>query len=282
MTSKTTFSKNQIKQFINLLTYSGGRYDLWKTPFIKTDDYYIISLLNIVDANILYLVDVWLNLGGYSLEDRGVLFENYIKQDLSSELRTKKFQYKIPKTNKFKNSKKQTEEIDIIINTKHTVIFGEIKCITYPLEPRDYSNALKRIQRGVKQIIRKTNFVLDNEEDFKSIIGEYRGKEIVKLVITNYPFFTSIMFDNVVIVDYYLLKAYVKAGQLVKMKIDFRDDTIKTSEFKKTEVFYTNEDQFSKNIRKYMENPPAVKELIDMLTIKPTKISMKEDIPQGK
>lgn len=280
LTSKTTFSVNQIKQFLDIMTYAGGRYDLWRRPFVKIDDYYIVALLNIINANILFLVDEWLNLGGYSLEDRGNLFESYVKVDIAEEIGKKNFYFNIPKQNKFYNLNGKMEEIDILINTKHTLIIGEIKCISYPLEPRDYNNALERLKRGVKQVIRKAEFIKSNSEDFEKIIGKYQNKEILKLVITNYPFFTNLKFDDVSIIDFYLLKAYVNYGQLVKMKIEFNQNKVNTSEHSKTKVFYENEDQFSKNLKYYMENSPAVQELRDMLTIKTIRITLEEDIPQ--
>lgn len=276
---KTNFSDNQIKQFLKLLTYSGGRYDLWKRPLIKVQDYYSTSILIISEANILFLVDEWLSLGGYSLEKRGKLFEEYIKQDLTEDLQEKKYNFKIANKNKFRNLAGNFEEIDLLLNTKHSLIVGEIKCITYPLEPRDYNNALERLRKGAQQIIRKSKFIQDNIREFSNDIGTIENKEIIKLVITNYPFFSGMKIDDVVIVDFFLLKAYVNTGKLVKMKVESNKGKVTTSKDHNIEVFYDNEDDFSRNIKQYMENAPSINELRELFYIESKKITFDDVKP---
>ncbi|MFH1213084.1 MAG: hypothetical protein V1681_03285 [Candidatus Neomarinimicrobiota bacterium] len=259
LTLKTVFSVPQINVFLHLLEYTNGRYDLWSKPLIRKDDYYQFLLLPIINTNMLYLVDFWFEQGGYSLDDRGLLFEKYIKQILHEELQKKGFTFNIPRTSKFVNKEGNSEQIDLIINLMHTLIIAEIKCIKFPMESRHRHNALKRLEAGAEQINRKAEFIYNNRDHFQNEIGNIEGKDILKIVITNFPIFTGLKINTVPIIDFLLLDSYVNSGRIWEEKIIYKDGI----ELNKEEInvinFYNNEDEFSKNIRECIECPPVIK-----------------------
>jgi hypothetical protein len=275
LASKTKFSNKQINEFIKLLEYSDGRYDFWKKPFIKQQNCYFFPLIAIRSPNILYLIDEWIEEGGFSLDERGRLFENYIKNTLTKELNEKKFPFKIPQRKKFSDRSGNEEEIDIILITKKSVLIAEIKCIKYPMNSRSRHYAINRLRHGAEQVNRKTSYLLANQKIFEEDIGDIENKEIVKAVITNYPILSGLKLDGVPIIDFFILDAYVNTGKLVLgAKISSDCEEFSLTKDGKIIKFYTNEDEFSANLRHYLENPPAVRTLFPLFEIKDYKISL--------
>jgi len=264
---KTVFSESHIDVFLQLLEYAGGRYDLWSKPLVRQDDYYRFLFLPIIDVNILYLVDFWLEQGGYSLDDRGLLFENHVKKTLHFELKRRGITFIIPQSDNFVNKNGNSEQIDLIINLKHTLLIAEVKCIRFPMESRHLHNALKRLEEGSNQVNRKTEFIYRNRECFRDQIGDIEGKDILKVVITNFPIFTGLKIENVPIVDFLLLESYVNTGEISDEQIIFQDGV--EQERKKTNVikFYNDEDEFSKNLRACIECPPVVEKFSHHFTL---------------
>jgi hypothetical protein len=187
--SKTKYSRIQVKQIIELFSHKEGYHNIWERPIIEFDDYLIPVMLPLLSPNSLRMTDFWLEKGGFDLDSRGVLFENYIKKVLLSTLKRKGFEVNVPSQNIFRNSKGEFEEIDLIVELKNITIIAEVKCIKYPFDPRDYHNMYSRLSEGAEQINRKIDFVQQNIKDFKS--ESYLSKPIVKLVITNLPIFSG-------------------------------------------------------------------------------------------
>ncbi len=275
LASKTKFSNKQINEFIKLLEYSNGRYDFWKKPFIKQQNCYFFPLITICSPNILYLIDEWIEEGGFSLDDRGRLFEGYIKNTLNEELNKKKFSFGISQRKKFSDRNGNEEEIDLILITKKSVLIAEVKCIKYPINSRSRHDAINRLHQGAQQVNRKTNYILANQKVFEEDIGDIKNKEIVKAVITNYPILSGLKLDGVPIIDFFILEAYINTGKLVLgAKVSSDSDKFSLSKDGKIIKFYTNEDEFSANLRHYLENPPAVRTLFPLFEIKDYKVSL--------
>jgi hypothetical protein len=279
LASKTKFSDKQINEFIKLLEYSTGRDDLWKKPFVKQQNCYLFPLIAIRNPQIIYLIDEWIEAGGLSLDYRGPLFENYIKNALTNELNKKNFFFKIPQRKKFSDRNGNKEEIDLILITKKSVLIAEVKCIKYPMNSRSRHDAINRLQKGAAQVNRKTNYLLANQKAFEEDIGDIENKEIVKAVITNYPTFSGLELEGVPIIDFFLLETYINPGQLVlKAMISSNTNTkiFSLGKDSKTIKFYANEDEFSSNLRHYLENPPAVRSLFPQFELKDCQVSLEE------
>lgn len=277
---KTTFSNKQIESFLNLLEFSDERYDLWKKPFIKDGIYYLFPILSLRNPQIIYLVDEWIKEGGFSLDDRGRFFEDYIINTLKKALNNKKFFFKIPQRKTFSNGKGNHEEIDLILITKNSILIGEIKCIKFPMDSRSRHDAINRLRDGAKQVNRKTDYILANKEDFKDDIGNIENKKIVRVVITNFPIFSGLKLDNVPIIDFFILDCYVNTGKLEVGKVSFNSEQLFQPNNHKTISFYENEDEFSDNLGEFLENPPAIRTLFPMFKIRNYKVTLANANPQ--
>jgi hypothetical protein len=269
--SKTIFNNTQISEFINLLEHTEGRYNLWKKPLIKNKDSFFIPLFAISYPQTAYLVDEWLDQGGYSLERRGFLLEEYIKKTLRDSFLCKGLNFTIPEQKQFENPNREKEEIDLILITDYTILFAEIKCIKLPTEARNRHDTLEKLQKGAKQINRKVDFIYKYSNHFEQTLGmPIKNKKVVKAVITNYPIFSGIKFFGVPIIDFYLLEGYINTGKLVLNK-NFSESS-KTLE--KTIRYYLSKDEISKNLHDYIHRPPAIYSKLPEVEIRDFKVKI--------
>ncbi len=277
LSRRSDYSGKQIKEFINVIsTRKGERINFWNTPIYRTESRECyIPLLTSVHPNILNLIDYWIDKGGIDLDTRGKLLETYLKNTLLGVIVKKGYSCKIPKISKFEVSKNRFEEIDLIIVLKTIVILAEVKCIKYPMEIRDEHNAIKRLSKGGEQIKRKSKFISENSGIFAGELGDISNKEIVEIIVTNYPCFTGLKLGGIPIVDIFALEAYFSHGKLTKMAEGIKQ----RKHFTKVvgeESFYNNEDEMNANFKFHMENPPAVEEIKPLLEINMKKMTTED------
>lgn len=263
---KLYYSKKQLNIVIALLSHEGGYYNIWQKPLISRRDNLIPLFIPAISPNLLRLIDYWLETGGFDLESRGNIFEKHIKSVLTYETKKKGYFINIPTINVFRNQKDEFEEIDLVIEFKSKIIVAEIKCIKFPFEPRDFHNMLKRLKDGATQAKRKTKFLKDNFSEFSE---HFHGdtKEIIPLVITNYPIYSGLKIENTPIIDYYLLEHYIVQGAFNKTPVRYDGKTIHKSNIHDEIIYYNNEDQFSNNLKDFLIDPIPVRELRSKIVI---------------
>lgn len=274
LSQRTTYTTKQINQFLELLcNKKDKRINFWDYPFIAQDDTYFFPLITIIHPINLVLTDRWLEDSGFNLDERGIYLEKYIKKIIEKELTIKNFEFSIPEESIYKLPNNKFEEIDLIVNLKYICIIAEVKCIKFSLESRDEHNALKRLRDGAEQVIRKSKFISDNKKYFQKSIGNLEGKEIVNLVITNYPSYTGYQFNKIPLVDFFLLDAYINSGVLVNRRFSRINEKVLKDEIISERKFYNNEKEFCLNLKKHMEQSPTINLLKQQLEIRHNKMS---------
>jgi hypothetical protein len=256
----TRYSKSQIESYLSLVEsdFNGeSRMNFWEKPLIKVKEVYYFALPALLHPNYLQLIDAWLENAQFSLDLRGAALEIFVKDNLENKLKSKG-NFTIPKDNVFSINKKNSEEIDLLISFDNVIILGEIKNIKFPMEARDYHNALKRLTEGVGQIIRKRDFILKNNDKFSDSLNGIEGKEILCVVITNYTHFTGISIDGVPIIDYMAFQNYMDEGVITNKKSTFEDDgRVITEEIEKIYLWKDN-NEFFRNLKSYLSNPKII------------------------
>jgi hypothetical protein len=277
--NKTKYSKAQIIQIIEIFIHKDGIFNIWEQPLHEIDNYLFPIMLPLTSPNTLRMIDFWLEKGGFNLEKRGKLFENHLIEVLLKALNEKGYKVNIPKKNIYKNRYGQQEEIDLIVELKNVTIIAEVKCIKYPFGPRDYHNMYKRLSEGAEQINRKATFINSNKSDFEK--HSFLSKPLIKLVITNYPFFSGYKIKDVPIVDASLIDNYfingaLSNGKLITEKKKLQLDISINSSTK----YYSNEDELSNNLSDFMNNPIPISKKINDVYIEENQISLPSASPK--
>lgn len=268
--SATIFSKEQVHSFVGLVSFDfetdEKRLDLYKKPIVLYKDVYYLNSLLIKSPNTLFMVDEWLKELGYDLKERGTDFEKYLKNRLTEVFEEKKIENQIINKAKFYMNKEKYEEIDLIIELEKIIIVGEVKCIKYPMEPRDFHNTHKILYKASSQIRRKVEFLKKNQKIFKNEIRGLGDKEIVKIVITNYPLFTGYSINDVPIVDNFTFEQYFEIGEIKSIITKLENGFFKKYEINKKR-FYNNKEELYSNMNSYFKVPLIVSEKLNDIKI---------------
>ena len=268
----TTYSQETIQKFLKILE-NKKTINFFKKPLLPMGSDYLFHLLNTTGNITLNNIDDWLEMNNLNLQERGIIFEDYIKDKTKEILKNKNFKFFIPDIKKFKNSDENEEEIDLIVSLENIILLIELKCIKYPIENHDIENAKQRLMEGVLQIKRKKSFLQGNVQLFKSKQINIENKEIIPLVITNNPNFTGLIIDNIPIIDFELFNNYINVGKFITAKIDNQ-----SFEEHKSVIYYNNQREFEENIKDFMNNTIILKEIEEKIELSITPVILDDNI----
>jgi hypothetical protein len=252
---KTRYSTSHINAFVELLTHQGdGRIDFWSKPFVKRHDDLLFALLPITGSHILYLVDEWLKAGGFSLDARGPLFEQYLRRQILRDTRERRF-FCQDHSGIITLPNGKFEEVDLLIEFRHCLLIAEVKCIGYPLEARDKFNAHKRVVQAANQLNRKANFIKANQHALGDGLA---GKPLVKAVLTNYPLFSGLVLAGVPVADATFLHHYIADGNSRRGFTSIDAQGNRDYSKSKSVKYYDDEFTFCQNLGHYLTHPVFV------------------------
>lgn len=273
------YSEEQILIFLDLLTQKGKKHNLYNFPLYESGEYYFFSHSNIKRANMLYLIDKWLDAGNCDLSERGYAFEDYISDFLKTEPMNKFAKFEVVNQSKFAfldtEGNPKEEEIDLVIKTDSTLILAEVKCIMYPLDSDDFYNSHQIIKKAKKQIVRKAKFIEENWNHFEYVLGKKVGKKVEKIIIVNFPHFAGRTIDGIPITDFYLFLSYFKSGKLSSVKLERHNNPI-FSEI----PYYDSIQSFQDNFHTFFLNPTPIEDLVSRQEIQEYEVTMKGTIPK--
>jgi len=275
----TKYTEKQILIFLNLLTQKGNKHNLFLYSIYEEDDYYFFSHSTIKRANMLYLVDKWLEAGNCDLAKRGFKFEDYISDFLRKEKPNAFAQFNIVEHSKFwflddKNIRHE-EEIDLVLKTETTIIVAEIKCITYPLESDDFYSSFQTIKKAKNQVLRKSKFLEDNWDKFENLLGHKGERKIEKIIVVNFPHYAGRIIEDIPIADFYLFLSYFKSGKLTNVKIE-RNKGMTVNEV----PYYDSVRSFEDNFEHFFKNPIPILDLIARQRIEEYEVTLKGTEPK--
>ncbi len=268
--SVSNCSEQQIEFFLKTITTNHSeKLNLYATHLLKEGDYYYFPLLPALKPNHFFLIDYWLESAGEDLAKRGKVLENYVKSQLALAVQKEFNKFQVINQCDFSFNKKK-QEIDLLIQTKNTLIVGEVKCVKYPMYERNYCSILtKVIAKAVQQVKDKSKFLEDNKEHFSKIYS-LNERKIVKVIVLNFPIYCSVEVDDIPVVDINTFLSYFKSGKMITKALGADDVSIVNSE-----AYYTSEDEFCDNFESYLRNNPVLDAYLSQLQI--TRSSYKVD-----
>lgn len=225
--------------------------DIWGSPLFAIGDSYSIPFFPVINSVPYNIIDHLLVRGGCDLDERGGIFEKYLHQRIMG---ANHIYHVTCFPSKYYGEKPDGEEIDLIVTLKNLVIVAEVKCIHYSMEPQDYYNAWSRLSEGAEQAKRKSDFIIVHPELFGEL-GDISGKQMLPIVVTNYPTYTGFEHKGVYVIDSHSLISYLCSGYMTERVLSATDNPVVDARF-----FYANEDEYSSNFEQYLKKNP-VKEL---------------------
>lgn len=235
-----------------------GYESFWSRPLFKIGDWVYISVHSLHSTMPVFLLDEWLKLlFPKTYDKKGTMFEDFLKTEIGRLCKDKNFFSNILEQKKYsykdESGKKQTEEIDFIWETKNCIVIAEVKCIDYPFTSRITNNHFKVLEKAASQIKRKKVFFENNKNLFS--IKDY-NKVIVPCIIINYPCFSGLKIDGISVIDIGLLDNYLSVGGVGNLSFGIYEENILIKD-----KYYNNEDEFSNNISKLINDSPYLNQL---------------------
>jgi hypothetical protein len=245
----STCSDSEIEQYLKLATVdlTDSKLNLYATQLINHGEYYCFPYFSATHRNAFYLVDYWLESADENMDVRGKALEKHLHWKLENTIRKEYNNFRVIKKSDFKIDNETFEEIDLLIETKDTLIIGEIKCVKYPMYERDYCNILNDvIAHGVEQANVKADFLVRHQHSFTEY--SLTGKKIIKIVLLNYPVYSGVEIDGVFVTDITAFIAYFRSDRM---------SILYTGEIVDEKYYYKSEDEFCNNFTNYIVNNPA-------------------------
>ena len=275
----TKYTESQIGIFLNLLIQKGSKHNLYRYPIYESGEFLFFAHSTIKRANMLYLIDRWLDSGGCDLSDRGYEFEDYLVNFLKHEKLNEFAQFQIIEQSMFsfrdEENVRHEEEIDLVLKTDSTIILVEVKCITYPLEPNDFYSSFQTIKKAKGQIVRKAQFIEDNWGEFTDLLGEKGERKIEKIIVVNFPHYAGRNIDGIPITDFYLFLSYFKMGKLTNVKLEKGKAPVFSSI-----PYYNSKASFEKNFDSFFQNPIPIQDIMSRQEIEEYEVTLKGTEPK--
>lgn len=253
----TGYDKSIILEKLKLFENNGYK-SFWARPLFKIEDWIYISIHSLHSTMPVFLIDEWVKLSFPKTYDKkGTMFEDFLKTEINCLCKNKNFFSNILEQKKYlykdETGKKYSEEIDFIWETKNCIVIAEVKCIDYPFTSRITNNHFQVLEKAANQIKRKKDF-FENNKNLFSI--KNLNKKILPCIIINYPCFSGLKIDGIPVIDIGLLDNYLSVGGLGNLSLGIYEESISIRE-----KYYNNEDEFSINLEKLVNDSPYLNQL---------------------
>ncbi len=260
--SVSNCNEQQIELFLQTITTNHSeKLNLYATHLLKGEDYYYFPFVPALRPNHFFLIDYWLEEAGEDLAKRGRVLEKYVKDQLATAIQREYNKFHVIDKTEFAFKGKE-QEIDLLVQTKNTLIIGEIKCVKYPMYERNYCSILtKVIGKAVQQLNDKTKFIEDNKEHFSNVYS-LDNRKIVKVIILNFPIYCSVEVDGIPVVDINTFLSYFRSGKMNAKELNSDGTEIISSA-----TYYNTENEFCDNFESYLRNNPVLDVFLSQLEI---------------
>lgn len=244
----TNIRTYKVKLLLEALQADWNKYnDIWSAMLYTVGEYYLLPFFPLIHSSPFNIIDNLIQKGGVSLDDRGKKFEQYLYNYLTNNKTS--FPITCMPTSTY-GIPGDSEEIDVLIGMKDSILVADAKCIHYSMEPMNYADAWNRLKEGCAQATRKTEFVKTHPQYFTEL-GDYTKKSFFTFVITNYPTFTGFSHNGIYVIDSHSFLAYLIGGYITKRQIGMNRDSIIEAE-----RFYHTESQYCHNFENFLKENP--------------------------
>ena len=161
------------------------------------------------------------------------------------------------------------QEIDLVLVLKDYIVVGELKALSYPMSSIGWHNAFKELHKGIKQAEIKSRFIAEHRHELLKIYPMVEQKEIIPVVITNYPLYAGFNTKEIPVVDINLFYNILTNSPMRLKAVE--GDHVKTV---KETMFYENENDFIAQFKPLLFSPSPIEDLRRKIRYKEEPISL--------
>ena len=261
------FDPSEASAAVAALTFPNDpRSDLWYYPFVEAGRGRVTVLLDVLESpNLLRSIEHWLGSGGLDLDERGPLFETWVRSELG-------FVCDLPDTQILDRTFELTEEgdyeeIDLFLKIHTTIVVGEVKCTLRPANPIAEHRYAEVLEGAAEQARRKANLIHKHRETVLKQLGWDTVKQseirVQPIVLTNLPNGLGRQFDGVPVVDLISFGAFLGKGT-VRREVVLTDDGEKGGE--RTSLVAEGEN-LDVALERFLRDPPQLDVFYEHLAV---------------
>lgn len=246
---------------IDTYTYPNNpRLDVFSQPLIYVNKSTLIFCPSLItQMNIVRIIEMIVTKWGKNISEKGLTFE----KDLRFALSTNPFIEVNSSEIEFKAYDGKNVQFDFIAKFEDQIVLIEFKHIKRPFSDYSTKNALKIIDEGIEQVNRRNRILkkdwgeIRNKCSFELPENPPHEKNVIKLICTNIFDFTSVIRNDVVVIDSSSLLKFFMSPEIKGFSIG---NTINETLYKNLwEKGYPSVGDF----KLYINEPVAVKQYKD-------------------
>lgn len=238
--------------------------DIWLRPLIRAEGgRYVPVVASLLVPNLLRAVEYWTSEGGLKLAERGRLFEEYARTEISDAIQTGAFDDAGVASRPLNIGR---EEIDIILWIGRTIVVAEAKCVLFATGPYEIANYFRLLESAARQAARKAGHVRSNLASTVKALGitKTEGAVVAPLVVVNSPLGAGLSIGDVPVVDLTILCRFFDQGYLDHFVTRTSVGRVTVGQ---RERFYDSKDEAEVKLLGYLKAPPHVRRYRESLTV---------------
>ncbi|MFV3288879.1 hypothetical protein ACNFBR_09085 [Pseudomonas sp. NY11955] len=197
--------------------------ELWAQPLIALNDSELLVLYTPSLGTTQRNVDIWIRQLGAKFDARGLSFENYLRDVLSSTIGVSPIKRDValmPHALKFNlpgevEGEPPYEDIDIVLRIGNAVVIGEAKCFLQPVDPDEVFKHREKVIDAQRQLQRKIGYIQKYKKQFREACARRNFHlpedfKIQPLILLNGQSHCGIPYAGTPIVDIMILATFLR------------------------------------------------------------------------
>lgn len=257
------FDSRIASKIIDFFSYGAKtKGELWGHPLVDLGgDELAPVLAPIRYGNIERTFELWMKDGGMNLSEKGPLFEDHVRLELAHELQRYGVltDAAIHPTKLTVKAGGGSEEIDLVIRIKNTIILVEAKCLLFPADPIEFSRYFEVVSDASRQVKRKVEFARRYTKELMEKLGLVKSTRLDEIaihpcVLINQPFAAGFSVEGVPVADELIITRFFEGKWHRMARVNNANDI----DAEETTLLYANEDEASSSLFTYLQNPPQL------------------------
>jgi hypothetical protein len=250
------------KRVLDLFCWPGtARDDSWSYPLIPLSDERLTLVVPVLQtASLSRLVENWMDRGGLDLDQRGPLFEKFMRRKCREAIAENKMLASSGVAQGPVDLDSSVGDLDVVLWLGTTVLVCEAKChrdVVTSLEEHHHRGVLVH---AAEQLSARRKFIDDHPEVLREKLVSlgYVGdaKDVHYAILTNLPQGTLAVVDGFPVVDVYLMTQFLSSNIVETMVITDAQGHARAEHF---ETLYESEVDAGRKLPGYLVDPPHLR-----------------------
>ena len=259
---------------LSFLTWRPNAYKgLWGAPVVTVPGTEQVCLARsiLVAGNPIRCAEIWMQNGGLddnlSHNARGDAYEAELRRKVRKSIEDNPLltdarcaEHAIKKSSDF------PEQIDLLLQVGRVLLVGEVKCLLFPAEPREWLNYMEKLADAAAQARTKAEAIKSHPEvaarALDVAVDKFAPSRVVPLVVVNQGFGTSLEIEGCRVTDARFLDLYLSSGTYAPDVLVGRNGI---EHVVGSSSLYHDQNEAASRLEAALSDPPPLRRFLDRL-----------------